>query len=89
MVYYKYFSILVYFTYFTRIGKAHVSLTFPPARRLDLDFLDNIRYDKLIFFSCFPISLHIYPILHNIVLRAGCVQSYATRSENTMVYLIG
>lgn len=33
------FAVCVYFSYV----EAHVSLTFPPARKFDLDFLDNSR----------------------------------------------
>ncbi|CAL8142378.1 unnamed protein product [Orchesella dallaii] len=40
------FNKVVLFLSFLGIVTAHVGLTFPPARKLDLDFLDNIRTNK-------------------------------------------
>jgi hypothetical protein len=46
------FYIAVILAVITDLTSGHVSLTFPPARKYGLDFLDNVRYVIFVIFFC-------------------------------------
>ena len=50
------------------VTNCHVALTFPPARNLNLDFLDNIRYTDKVYYN-FHTNFIYTEHLHHVVCQ--------------------